>query len=123
MNRELLLVLLLTSLAISISAFASEVGALQPIGMIGKGEHVLGGGKEALLFEHQGTGCLSHFWFGENFKGVEDTRIRYYVDGEESPSIDMQLYRGHGIGFNDNHAPWATEVIGKVGRQNGIYNK
>ena len=122
MNRKLLLVLLLTSLAIPMNAFASEVGALQPIGTIGKGQRVLGGGKEALLFEHQGTGCLSHFWFGGNFKGVEDTRIRYYVDGEETPSIDMQLYMGHGIGFGDNHAPWATKYIGKIGNQNGIYN-
>lgn len=122
MNKKLLLVLLITSLAIPMNGFASELGVLQPIGTMGKGQRVLGGGKEALLYEHQGTGCLSHFWFGGNFKGVEDTRIRYYVDGEETPSIDMQLYMGHGIGFNDNHAPWATKHVGKVGKQNGIYN-
>jgi hypothetical protein len=89
---------------------------------MGKGERVLGGGKEAVLFEHQGKGCLTHFWFGGNFEGVENTRIRYYVDGETVPSIDMDLYMGHGIGFNDNHAPWATKHIGKVGKRNGIYN-
>jgi hypothetical protein len=95
---------------------------LQVIGTIGKAEAVLKAGEEAVLYEHQGKGCLSHFWFGGNFKGVEETRIRYYVDGEEKPSIDMQLYMGHGIGFNDNQAPWATKYMGKIGKQNGIYN-
>lgn len=122
MKKELLLALLLTSLALSMRGFATEPAGLQPIGTIGKGQRVLKGGKEALLFEHQGAGCLTHFWFGGNFKGVEDTRIRYYVDGEEAPSIDMELYMGHGIGFKDNYAPWATKHIGKVGKQNGIYN-
>lgn len=104
------------------AALAADPGSLRPIGAIGKGERVLGGGREAVLFEHQGKGCLSHFWFGGNFKGVENTRIRYYVDGEKTPSIDMDLYFGHGIGFNDNHAPWATKFVGKIGKRNGIYN-
>lgn len=103
-------------------SFGAEPIDLHPIGTIGKAERVLKGGKEAVLFEHKGKGCLTHFWFGGNFKGVEDTRIRYYVDGEEVPSIDMDLYLGHGIGFNDNHAPWATEHVGKIGKQNGIFN-
>jgi len=95
---------------------------LHPIGTIGKARRVLKGGREAVLFEHEGKGCLTHFWFGGNFKGVEDTRIRYYVDGETEASIDMDLYMGHGIGFNDNQAPWATKHIGKIGRRNGIFN-
>jgi len=61
-------------------------------------------------------------WFGGNFKSVENTRIRYYVDGATTPSIDMALFMGHGIGFNDQQAPWATRHIGKIGKNNGIYN-
>jgi hypothetical protein len=99
-----------------------EPAALRTMGTAGKGERVLGGGREAVLFEHAGKGCLTHFWFGGNFKGVENTRIRYYVDGEVQPSIDMALYLGHGIGFGDNHAPWATKYIGKIGKRNGIYH-
>jgi hypothetical protein len=109
-------------LAAGASSPAAGVESMQTIGTMGKGERVLGSGKEAVLFEHQGKGCLTHFWFGGNFEGVEDTRIRYYIDGETAPSIDMDLYMGHGIGFNDNHAPWATKHIGKVGKRNGIYN-
>lgn len=95
---------------------------LRTIGTMGKGERVLSGETEAVLFEHNGEGCLTHFWFGGNFSGVEETRIRYYVDGETVPSIDMRLFMGHGIGFNDQHAPWATKTIGKIGKKNGIFN-
>jgi hypothetical protein len=44
------------------------------------------------------------------------------VDGEKIPSIDMSLFLGHGIGFNDQQAPWATKYIGKIGKKNGIFN-
>lgn len=92
------------------------------IGTMGKGQRVLEPDQEAVLYEYTGQGCLSHFWFGGNFPGVEHTRIRYYIDGEDAPSIDMALFMGHGIGFADQYAPWATKYIGKIGRQNGIYN-
>ena len=117
------LLIFVAAIAITnIGSFAATPKDLNPIGTIGKGERILKGEKEAVLFEHQGKGCLTHFWFGGNFKGVENTRIRYYVDGETIPSIDMDLYMGHGIGFNDNHGPWATKYIGKIGKRNGIYN-
>ena len=103
-------------------AVGAEPGNLSPIGTMGKGRNALKGGQEAVLYEHQGKGCLSHLWFGGNFKGVEDTRIRYYVDGEKVASIDMNLYMGHGIGFKDNKAPWASKYMGKIGKQNGIFN-
>lgn len=54
----------------------ATIESVQAIGTMGKGERVLQGDEEAVLFEHQGKGCLSHFWFGGNFEGVEDTRIR-----------------------------------------------
>ena len=102
--------------------FPDMTKGLSAIGSMGKGERVLQENSEAVLYEYEGKGCLNHFWFGGNFKGVEETRIRYYVDGEEIPSIDMALYMGHGIGFNDQQAPWATKSIGKIGSQNGLFN-
>jgi len=101
---------------------ADETSNLNPIGGIGKFERVLNSTEEAVLFDHQGKGCLNHFWFGGNSEGLENTRIRYYVDGGKTPSIDMNLYMGHGIGFNDNHAPWATKYMGKIGKKNGFFN-
>ncbi len=115
--------IMITASSMGISQALSESTAdLQPIGGIGKGEQVLKGDTEAVLYEHQGKGCLTHFWFGGNFEGVEDTRIRYYIDGEPTPSIDMALYLGHGIGFRDTDAPWATKHVGKIGKHNGIFN-
>jgi hypothetical protein len=117
-----LVTVLLACLSNAQLAKTNEPAELRPIGSAGKYQMVLKSGQEATLYEYQGKGCLTHFWLGGNFKGVEDTRIRYYVDGEKTPSIDMQLYMGHGIGFNDNQAPWTTKHMGKIGGQNGIYN-
>ena len=96
--------------------------SLESFGGIGKEEFVLGGGNEALLFEHTGKGCLTHMWFGGDWKGYDRTRIRVYVDGETTASIDMELFMGHGIGFADDAAPWGTKRIGKTGHPSGIYN-
>ena len=103
-------------------AWGADFSRLQLIGNSGKHQQILVDDAEAVLFEHEGEGCLTHFWFGGNYAGVEDTRIRYYIDGEEEASIDMDLYMGHGIGFNDNHAPWSNRHMGKIGRQNGVFN-
>jgi hypothetical protein len=103
-------------------SLADETTDLTTFGGMGKGERVLGSGEEAVLFEYEGKGCLHHLWFGGNFEGVEETRIRYFVDGEETASIDMNLYLGHGIGFESNTAPWLTKYIGKIGKRNGIHN-
>jgi hypothetical protein len=61
-------------------------------------------------------------WFGGNWPGYEHTRIRFYVDGEAAPSIDMELFLGHGIGWEDDSAPWGTERLGKTGQPSGLYN-
>jgi len=122
MTARTLLLCAVAIVAVSLESRGAKPLGLRPIGTIGKAEKVLKADAETVLFEHKGTGCLTHFWFGGNFDGVENTRIRYYVDGEEKPSIDMDLYMGHGIGFNDNHAPWATKHVGKIGKRNGVYN-
>jgi len=122
MMKRISVICIVSILGCSFAAIAAGPDELRPIGSIGKGERVLKGGVEAVLFDYKGTGCLTHFWFGGNFEGVEDTRIRYYVDGEKVASIDMDLYLGHGIGFNDNHAPWAVKHFGKIGERNGIHN-
>ncbi len=77
---------------------------------------------EATLFEHEGAGCLTHMWFGGNWKNYERLRIRIYVDGESAASIDMELFLGHGIGYKDDFGPWGTKRIGKTGQPSGIYN-
>ena len=99
---------------------AAEAG--RSFGTAGKEKRVLKAGVEAELFRHTGKGFLTHMWFGGDFPDYGRTRIRIYVDGETQPSIDMELMLGHGIGFQDDAAPWGVERIGKTGQPSGIYN-
>jgi len=101
---------------------AQSEAPLRTFGAIGKAVYPLGGGKEAELLFHEGKGCLTHMWFGGNFKDYGRLRVRVYVDGEPQASIDMELFLGHGIGFQDDAAPWGTRRIGKTGSPSGIYN-
>lgn len=88
---------------------------------IGKGTGALDGHLEATLLDHAGSGCLTHMWFGGEWEGYGETRIRVYVDGEAKPSIDMELALGHGDGFG-NPGPWGGVHMGKTGNSGGIYN-
>ncbi|MFZ4508986.1 MAG: DUF2961 domain-containing protein [Fimbriimonas sp.] len=88
---------------------------------IGKGTSSLDGHQEATLLEHTGTGCLTHMWFGGDWEGYGKTRIRVYVDGEATASIDMELALGHGDGFG-TPGPWGGPRMGKTGVSGGIYN-
>lgn len=88
----------------------------------GKQQTNLSSDKESDLFQYSGKGCLTHMWFGGNYKGWEQTRIRIYVDDDTSPSVDMEIFLGHGIGFNDPAAPWGIARMGKTGSPSGVYN-
>jgi len=100
----------------------TDINSLRTFGTMGKEQQVLKKNSETELFSYKGKGTLTHMWFGGSFKGYEDTQIRIYVDGEEQASISMKLFLGHGIGFNDKHAPWGTERMGKTGDPSGVYN-
>ncbi len=112
-------------LAISRGTMAQEadVSNLKTFGTIGKEVRPLKGDAEAELLRYQGKGCVTHMWFGGGWKDCGKTRIRIYVDGENKPSIDMQLFLGHGIGFEDESmAPWGTARIGKIGTGTSVYD-
>ena len=100
----------------------AEVDKLKAFGTIGKEQRVLSPGVEAELFRYSGKGCINHMWFGGNFKNYGLTHIRVYVDDEKQASIDMEMMMGHGIGFQDEGAPWGVERIGKTGQPSGIYD-
>ena len=78
--------------------------------------------KEAELFRHEGRGCLTHMWFGGQFKDAAYMHVRVYVDGETTASIDMELFLGAGIGFGDESAPWGSEKMGRTGGGVTVYN-
>jgi len=101
---------------------SSPLATLKTFGTVGKAVYPLKGGREAELFRHDGKGCLTHMWFGGNWKDYGKLRLRVYVDGEKAASIDMELHMGHGIGFQDDAAPWSARRIGKTGSPSGVYN-
>ena len=101
---------------------AVDFSQLKTFGTKGKEVAPLRRDREAELFYHAGKGCLTHMWFGGEWKGVAQTRIRIYVDGETNASIDMELYLGHGIGFSDEFSPWGTARMGKCGSPNSVYD-
>ena len=105
----------------AVGASATFAPNLKTFGAAGK-EGLLYADHEAVLFEHAGPACLTHMWFGGSWPGYDRTEIRFYVDGEATPSIDMQLFLGHGIGWADSSAPWGTERLGKTGEPSGLYN-
>jgi hypothetical protein len=98
------------------------VAKLKTFGTAGKQIDILTSFKEAELFSYQGKGCLTHMWFGGEFKNSDLTRIRVYVDGESVASIDMEMFLGTGIGFGDEAAPWGTEKMGRTGGGDTVYN-
>ncbi len=99
-----------------------DVSSLKIFSTMGKELQILKVEEETELYKYNGKGCITHMWFGGDLNDHEDMRIRIYVDGETKASIDMDLFLGHGIGFNDRHAPWGTEIMGNIGGTSGIYN-
>ena len=114
-----------TALCVALAAspvHAAGIIKSETFGTMGKEQRVLQSGAEAELYRYSGKGCIVHMWFGGNFKNYGLTHIRVYVDDENQASIDMEMMMGHGIGFQDESAPWGVERIGKTGQPSGIYD-
>ena len=84
--------------------------------------HTLPAGTELTVFEHSVLGdkgaALTLFqYLGQSATGFNDTRIRMYIDGERSASLDYSLYMGVGLGFNGSslvNRSWGTARIGSL---------
>ncbi len=109
-------------LAFATHSPAQSLSDLKTFGTAGKQQTQLTTGQESELFHYSGKGCLTHMWFGGSFKNYGETRIRIYVDGETNASIDMEMFLGHGIGFDDSAAPWGIARFGKTGDPSGVYD-
>lgn len=89
--------------------------------LVGKQEQPWVHEEEAILAEKEGSGYIDHMWFGGSFPHFQRLRLRIYVDGESSPSIDTQLGLGIGVGFEDPAAPWGAKWCGISGSPSGIF--
>ena len=79
-------------------------------------------GEEQIVFEHNITtddshGVVVQQWFAGPYVSDPNARVRYYIDGETEPSIDMTLAMAHGVGpskaqnagHNEPITPWASK--------------
>ena len=93
----LLMVITFCSCSVRINRGVPATGAFAPnlttFGTAGK-EGVLYPDHEVVLFQRDGPGCLTHMWFGGSWPGYDRTQIRFYVDGEVTPSIDYGTLPG-----------------------------
>ena len=112
--RALTAVLLLALAGrVAMAQDALAVDTLKTYSVMGKGEEILSPDKEVELLRHPGRGCLTHMWFAMD----ERVRVRVYVDGEASASIDMALDLGHGYAFGGPSEPFGNQKFGRYGAQ------
>ena len=74
---------------------------------------------ETVVFEHrikpgQPTqyALMNHFWSTCTPAAEATLLVRYYVDGETTPSIEFEPPLAVGVGFDDSAAPWGTKWFG-----------
>jgi len=79
---------------------------------------------EETVFTHTSAtgGVVTEMWMTGGWTGFDRTRVRIYIDGETTASIDYDLYLGHGIGWGDDSAWQGNEWIGKNAHGGGVYN-
>ena len=66
---------------------------------------------------------MDYFWAGGKWPDYFSSRIRYYVDGESTASVDLPFDLAHGSNMVDDDAPWAAgQFFGKTGQPSGIFN-
>ena len=78
---------------------------------------------ETTLFEHNATGLahMNHFWVAGS-PSVDNSKVRYYIDGESVPSIAFTPSLACGVGFDDQSAPWGTKWLGKGAKSTGWFH-
>jgi len=81
-------------------------------------------GNEYPLFEYKnGPGVITEQWYTSGPCFDTRTIIRYYIDGDTTPTIEGNLFMMHGIGFYNKTLPaWGTKWIGHTAQDGSLYN-
>lgn len=66
--------------------------------------------------------AITHVWATTGPGILNRTRVRYYIDGESTASIDYFFSLGCGVGFGDGANPWGNEWFGKGSTFGAHYN-
>ena len=95
--------------------------ASSPASKLGKGWKVrpcitLAKNSTTNIAKIKGPGIIQHIWITVNEKAYRDCVLRFFWDGEESPSIEVPLgdffANGHGLRYNVNSLPVAVNPSG-----------
>jgi len=78
--------------------------------------------QETQLYNRTGEGVVTLMWFtGELlWPTFGNTRIRVYVDGSDSPSLDFEILMAVGQ-YGDTLSPWGENKLGNVALSGGAY--
>jgi len=68
------------------------------------------------------SAAMTHFWTTAPYPTDEVTMIRYYIDDEETASIQFFPPMACGSGFNDQHNPWGLKWFGKGAHDGAWFN-
>ena len=105
---------------------AFGVGNLKTFGT-GKSSFTLTS-EETTVFEYSTTSAvavMTHFWITGSPSpapaGTDNATVRYYIDGERSPSIAFQPPMAAGVGFDDGTPNWGTPKIGRGSNLGGWF--
>ena len=63
-----------------------------------------------------------HLWWTGGASSNDNTTLRFYIDGEAAPSIELQIARACGVGWGDESAPWGTRFFGHGAATTGWSN-
>lgn len=114
----------------AVSAPPAAVPGMKSIGTAVK-QCKLQKGVEKVVFEHTLSpgathGVMTEAWHAGKSSGVNpNLRVRYYIDGEASASVDYPLFLAHGTGpaqISDSKiGPWGNALFGRT-HDSGWYN-
>lgn len=115
---RLALLLLLFGNAQTSAHSSDELNTMRTFGT-GKSEFLITP-EENVLFNYnvsapESYGVFTHFWITGSPAGgggSDNATVRYYIDGEETASIEFKPPLATGVGFDDL-AVWGTEKAGK----------
>ena len=117
-SMRLALLLLLFGNAQTSAHSSDELNTMRTFGT-GKSEFLITP-EETVLFNYnvsapESYGVFTHFWITGSPAGgggSDNATVRYYIDGEETASIEFKPPLATGVGFDDL-AVWGTEKAGK----------
>jgi len=112
----------------TIAAMMESMASMLPQGFKGHPSSMLGAGWKVqpclvvlppgttTLADIEGPGVIQHIWITVDPKAYRDTVLRFYWDGEESPSVEVPLgdffCNGHGLRCNVNSLPVVVNPVG-----------